>query len=369
MLERAKHIMKLGFEPIKKKQKLNEYNPRQRRDDDLSINQEVELQVKLYNNHSILEFEPSTIQEAISLIKQYRDYKIWINIDGINKEVVFKMCNYFNVHKLIADDILSVGQRAKMDDFEDGLLYILIPILRWDATKNAADKEQLSIVMGSNFIITFQEKPLLDSFDKIRIAMRSSSHPIRQRNIDFLLHQIIDAVVDDYFNLLNTLSEKIEKLDSTISTKRVPSWFLDMLSNLRREIYYVRRVISPVRDVVNSLWITEVQLIEPINKKFFKDVLDHIMLAIEYNDNYREIVVNLQDLYINQINTKTNDIMKILTIVTTLLAPSTLISSIYGMNFERMPILNNEYGFYIALSISFGSTFLMIWYFKRKKWF
>lgn len=349
--------------------KINEYHPHLREEADYFNDENVSIQIRLYNKHNILEFEMDNTQDSLSLLSRYPDYNIWVNIDGINKDVVNRVCKHFNVHKLFINDILSVGQRAKMDDIDDGTIFILVPVLRWDSITNVVTKEQLSLIAGKNFIVTFQEEPNMDPFESIRTAIRNAQHPLRQRNIDFLLYYLMDAVVDDYFNLLDELSVRIEELDSKINSRRIPSWFLDRLSKVRKDVFFVKRTISPVRDVVNSLWMKDIGLIDDNNKKYFKDILDHILLAIEYNENYRETTVNLQDLYINQLNTKTNEVMKILTIVTTLMAPATLIGSIYGMNFEKMPLLDYRYGYEVILFLAFGSTVGMLWYFRKRRWF
>jgi magnesium transporter len=348
-----------------RKRRINEYHPHM----DKVVEHNAVIQIKLYDDRTLLEFEPQTVQEALALLSQHDAFKLWINIDGVQKDVVYKIGKFFDIHKLFLDDILSIGQRAKMDDVDDGVLFMILPILRWDSENQLIEKEQLSIILGDRFLVTFQEEALQDPFNSIRTAMRNSLHPIRYRDTDFLLYNIIDAVVDDYFNVLDAISERIESLEDQLSNNKIASAFLSQLAVLRKDVLFIKRNISPVRDVVNSLWLNDIGKIDVANKKYFKDILDHIFLAIEYNENYRESNINLQDLYMNQLNMKTNDVMKTLTVVTTLLAPAMLIASIYGMNFDRMPLVHFKYGYEVIIGLCILFSMLMLWYFKKKKWY
>lgn len=351
-------------------QKINQYHPHLRDDDNLFSAAQVSFSIKLYNEKQLLEFETTDIQEALKITQGANDLKTWINVKGLHKDVVYKLGKQFNIHKLFIDDILSLGQRAKLDDIDDGIMYILIPTLEWNDKTKQVTKEQLSIIIGKTFIITFQDETPLLHFGSIQQTFRNPHHPMRNRNVDFLLYHILDNVIDDYFNGLDALADHIEHLEDLLNNKKINNKnYLETVSKVRKEVFQLKRIMSPVRDVINTIWVKENDLIEERNKKYFKDILDHIILAIEYNENYRENTVNLQDIYMNQLNAKSNEVMKTLTVVTTILAPCMLIASVYGMNFEKMPLLSHTQGFYIVMSIAVACSLGMIWYFKAKKWY
>jgi magnesium transporter len=178
----------------------------------------------------------------------------------------------------------------------------------------------------------------------------------------------MDAVVDDYFTVLDKLSDRLEKLEDEVVTHPNSSVLLK-ITLLRHEIMVVKRAITPVRELVTSFWRSESTLIDPANKKYFKDVYDHIALAIEYTENYREMALNVQDLYMNQVNTRMNEVMKILTVVTTLLAPATVIGGIFGMNFDKIPYAHHPHGFTIAVIGMLSVSVLMLFFFRKKGWF
>ncbi len=174
--------------------------------------------------------------------------------------------------------------------------------------------------------------------------------------------------MDDYFQVLEQLSDRLEKLEDEVVIKPNSS-VLFKITLLRQEIMVVKRAITPVRELVSSFWHSDNSLIRDINRKYFKDIYDHISLAIEYTENYREVAINLQDLYMNQVNTRMNEVMKILTVVTTLLAPATVIGGIFGMNFDKIPYAHHEHGFTIAVVLMLSSSTLMLLWFRRKGWF
>lgn len=291
----------------------------------------------------------------------------WINMDGLDKEDVIHIAKEFKVHPLLVEDILSKGQRAKADNM-DTQLFCLMPMLRYNTGTGGVDIEQLSIALGTNYVLSFQEEPKHDPFNSIRDKLHQGDPILRSKGADYLFYSLIDAVVDQYFNVLDYLVSRLEKLEDevVVSSGNVA---LLKISLLRREIMLVKRSIGPVRELISYFLNTDSILISKGSRKYFKDVYDHIMLAIEYTENYRDMIVSLQDLNMNQVNTKMNEVMKTLTVVTTLLAPATVIGGIFGMNFDKIPYQHHPYGFYIASGIMLTISVVMILYFKKKKWF
>lgn len=296
------------------------------------------------------------------------DKVFWINVDGLRKKEVRKLCGHFNVHNLLVNDIVSIGQRAKADEIDEHF-FCLLPMLTYNEELGIVEKEQLSILLGKNYVISFQTEHDKDPFNAIRQKLKNKLDAVRKKSADYLCYLLIDAVVDDYFEVLESLAKRLEALEKKAITSKSNQNILVEISNLRSEIMVMRRALTPVRDLVYAFWKTNSPLINSGNARFFKDIFDHILLAIEYNESYRDMTINLQDLYMNQVNTKMNEVMKILTVVTVLLAPATVIGGIFGMNFERIPMLHNQFGFYMTIFIMLLVSAGMLIYFKKKDWF
>jgi len=291
----------------------------------------------------------------------------WINIDGLRKVDVEAICAHYSIHPLIAEDILSMGQRPKMDEVE-GVLYCLLNMLYYNPQKKTVEIEQISLVLGTNFVISFQEDASRDVFNPLRHKLKINRSQIRQRSADYLLYTMLDLIVDNYFLVMEKLGEQIELVEEEVvrsSNKRS----LAKINQLRKELIVLKRNIAPVRDLVNGIIRSESELLNDRTTKYFKDVHDHIIQAHDLSENYRDIMVSMQDLYINNVNLKMNEVMKVMAIVTCLLAPATVIGGIFGMNFEKIPYLHNQYGFWIAVGIMLVIPIWMIFAFRKRGWF
>lgn len=291
----------------------------------------------------------------------------WINVDGINKQVVETLAKQFNIHYLIAEDIQSIGQRPKMDDINNHL-FCLLNMLYFNADKASIESEQISFVLGSHYVISFQEDAHRDVFNSLREKLKVAATKIRQSNADYLCYVLIDMIVDHYFLVMDKLGDKIESLEEEII--RTPNTrSLAKINQLRKELIVLKRSIAPVRELVNGFVKSDSSLIDENTSKYFKDIYDHVIQANDLVENYRDMMVAMQDLYINQVNLKMNEVMKVMTIVTCLLAPATVIGGIFGMNFDKIPYLHNENGFFIAVGLMLSVPVWMIWVFKRRGWF
>ena len=290
----------------------------------------------------------------------------WLNIDGLRKTDIENICNHFGIHPLIAEDILSIGQRPKMDEL-NGLLFCLLNMLYFNEEGNCVESEQVSIV-GENFVISFQEDAAKDVFNPLREKIKVAGSKIRQSGADYLFYSLIDMIVDNYFLVMEKLGERIETLEEDI-IRRADTRTLSKINMLRKEMIVLKRSISPVREVINGILRSESNLVDDKTEKYFKDVYDHIMQANELAENYRDMMITLQDLYLNNVNLKMNEVMKVMAVVTCLLAPATVIGGIFGMNFTRIPWLHNDYGFFIAVGLMLIIPVWMIFVFKKKGWF
>jgi magnesium transporter len=233
---------------------------------------------------------------------------------------------------------------------------------------SSVESEQISIVLGSNFVLSFQEDATRDVFDPVREKIKVDGSKLRQSNADYLFYSLIDMIVDNYFVIMEQLGEKIEDLEDDI-TRRPDTETLAKINMLRKEMIFLKRNISPVREMINGILRSESRLIEDKTEKYFKDIYDHIVQANELAENYRDMMINLQDLYLSNVNLKMNEVMKVMAVVTCLMAPATVIGGIFGMNFIRIPWLHDPNGFSIAVSLMLIIPVWMMWIFKRRGWF
>lgn len=291
----------------------------------------------------------------------------WINVDGLRKEDVQEICDRFGIHNLIAEDILSLGQRAKTDEI-NGILFCLLNMLYFNEKDSAVEFEQISIVLGKNFVISFQEDPERDVFNPLREKLKINNTKLRQNGADFLFYSLIDMIINNYFVVMEKLGEKIEELEEDI-VRRPNTKSLAKINLLRKEMIVLKRSVAPVRDLVNGILRSESELIEERTEKYFKDVYDHILQANDLAENYRDMMMNLHDLYLSNVNLKMNEVMKVMAVVTCLLAPATVIGGIFGMNFDAIPLIHNKWGFFISVGIMLIIPVVMIRIFKRRGWF
>ena len=291
----------------------------------------------------------------------------WINIDGIIQKDVESISEHFGIHALITEDILSREQRPKMDEV-DNILYCLLNMLYFNDSESTVEQEQVSIVLGKDFVLTFQEDPDRDVFNPIREKLRQSNSKLRHRGADYLCYALLDVIVDHYFLVMEKLSNKIEALEEDVIGNSTPV-AMARISTLRKEMIVLKRNLAPVRDLVNNIIRSESELLNDTTTRYFKDVYDHIVQASDLAENYRDMLTNLQDLYINNTNLKMNEVMKVMAVVTCLLAPATVIGGIFGMNFETIPMLHNKWGFVAAVGIMLIIPIAMVRAFKRRGWF
>ena len=318
-----------------------------------------------YNNESITSSIIKNIEDCYKHLETTET--TWINIDGIKKDDVEKICFHFGVHPLIIEDILSVSQRPKMDQI-NGLLFCVLDMLYFNEKESAVEAEQISIVLGRNFVISFQEDENRDVFNLLREKMKINGSKIRQSGADFLYYSLIDSIVDHYYLVMEKLGDKIEQLEEDI-IRNSSNRTLVNINNLRKEMILLKRSIGPVRELIHGILRSENEIIEEKTEKYFKDVYDHIVQANDLAENYRDIMINIHDLYMSNMNLKLNEAMKVMAIVTCMLAPATVIGGIFGMNFERLPLLHNKWGFFVSVGLMILIPAWMMLYFKKKKWF
>lgn len=319
-----------------------------------------------YDESTLKEYSLANAEECSPFIGNNRI--TWINVDGLKRNDVDRISELFGIHPLIAEDIVSCSQRPKMDEV-DQILYCLLNMLYYNDTTETVEQEQVSIVLGHDFVITFQEDPTKDVFNPIRDKLKIPNSKLRQRTADYLCYSLIDLIVDNYFFVMEKLGDKIEQVEEEV-VRNSNTRSLAKINKLRKELIVLKRNIAPVRDLVSGIIRSESELLDERTMKYFKDVSDHIHQAYDLSENYRDIMISMQDLYINNVNLRMNEVMKVMAIVTCLMAPATVIGGIFGMNFDsNVNFFHQPWGFYTAVCLMLFIPIWMLWLFKKRGWF
>lgn len=290
----------------------------------------------------------------------------WINVDGLtDTELIKKISKKFDLHYLLIEDIQNTDHQPKADEYDNHLFFTLKMLYRIEGQQ--IDYEHISFVLGKNYLISFQEKEG-DIFDGLRARIKQDTNIIRKRGADYLLYRLIDMIVDSYYSILENVGHRVEEIEDNISSNANAMDFQE-IQKLRKEFIYLRKVVYPLREALNKVIKNEDGFIEERNIKYFSDVYDHVIHLIDSLDTYKDLTSTLMDLYMNTINYKMNEVMKLLTVITTIFIPLSFIAGIYGMNFHYMPELEARNGYFIVLG-AMGAIFIaMLGYFKYKKWF
>lgn len=291
----------------------------------------------------------------------------WINVEGINEvDVIGRICDIFHIHPLVQEDIVSTDQRPKMEESGD-YVFIVLKTLNYDEQLDDIVPEQVSLVIGKHFLISFQEIPG-DAFDPIRERIRAGLGLMRKNGPDYLAYALLDAIVDNYFVILERLAEKIEVLEEEVVTN--PSrGTLAVIHQLKTDMIFLRRSIWPLREVIGKLAAGQSSLVNDPTRPYFRDVYDHTIHVVDTMETYRDIVSGMLDIYLSSANNRLNEIMKVLTIIATIFMPLTFLSGWYGMNFKYMPELQWQWGYPMVICIAILTATSMLVYFRRKKWF
>ena len=322
------------------------------------------LEMISFNEKSFSRVENIPIDEILQ--KCDRQSINWINIDGLSDvSIIKKVGEHFNLHYLLLDDIMNTDHRPKVDEYDEHLFLTMKMLYRMEGDE--IDYEHISFVLGKDFLLSFQEKEG-DIFNNLRERIKNDTGIFRKRGADYLLYRLVDTIVDSYYTILENVGYKVEALEENISTNPTIEDFRQ-IQELKKEFIYLRKVVYPLREALNKILKNEYGFIEKNTLKYYSDVYDHVIHLIDSLDTYKDLTSTLMDLYMNTINYKMNEVMKLLTIITTIFIPLSFVAGIYGMNFENMPELTWHYGYYEVLGIM-GIIFIgMIFYFRFKKWF
>ncbi len=324
----------------------------------------VQITVIDYDESHLFEKKLADIEESFPF--KDKPSVTWLNIDGLHEvDIIEKIGQHFGIHALVLEDIVHTSQRPKIEDFES-YIFIVLKMLEYDNANNEILDEQFSLVMGKNFVITFQEN-VGDIFDPLRERIRSNNARLRKTNADYLTYAMIDAVVDNYFVILEKLGEKIEDLEDELLSD--PSLHtLNQIHQIKRKLITLRKSVWPLREVISSLEREDSPLISKATNIFIRDIYDHTIRVIETLETYRDMIAGMLDTYLSSVSVKMNEVMKLLTIIATIFIPLTFFAGIYGMNFEYMPELKWRWGYFTMRGLMVLIALGMIFYFRRKKW-
>jgi magnesium transporter len=280
-------------------------------------------------------------------------------------DIIEKVGQHFDIHPLTLEDVVSTGQRPKVEDFEN-YLFVVLKMLSFDESTGHISSEQISLILGKHYLFSFQEQAG-DVFDQVRQRIRQAKGRIRRSGCDYLAYALTDAVVDHYFGVLEKLGEKIEDLEEEL-LKEPTLKTLQTIHSLKREILYFRKQVWPLREVLSALVKDQSNLIEDMTQVFLRDVYDHTIQVIDTIESLRDVLSGLQDLYLSTISNRMNEVMKVLTMMATIFIPLTFIAGIYGMNFEYMPELKWKWSYPVLWGVLVAIFVSMLIWFKRKRW-
>jgi magnesium transporter len=317
-----------------------------------------------YNHEQCIYKELNNVEDIFEF--KDSDPITWINLNGLNHVAeIEKLGHHFNLHPLVLEDIVSISQRPKIDEYDD-YLFVVLKMLYNDENQ-AIVSEQVSFVLGKNYVLSFQEADG-DVFDTVRDRIKQGKGKVRAMQADYLLYVLMDAIVDHYFSIIENLSDKIEDYESRIFSGQVDKSINKDIQDLKREVLRVRRAIYPLREVISRIEKHDSPLILEKTKTYYRDIYDHLVQVSENIDIYREMIWSLMDMYMTTISNKMNEVMKVLTIMASIFIPLTFIAGIYGMNFDYMPELRYKNAYFILWGVMIAIFIGMVIYFKRKKW-
>jgi magnesium transporter len=290
----------------------------------------------------------------------------WLNVDGLHEvEILQGIGECFGLHPLVLEDILNTGQRPKLDDTGD-YIYIVLQALSSDQV-GAVQSEQISIIVGPNFVVSFQEGSV-DNFAEIRRRLRAGRNRLRSQGADYLAYTLMDKVVDEYFSVVEAMGDQVEELQDQLIARPTNEILLGV-HRMKREMIILRRAIWPLREVAGALGRAESSLIQPSTHIYLRDVYDHIIQVIDTAETLRDILSEMVDIYLSSVSNRLNQVMKVLTIIATVFMPLTFLAGVYGMNFKHMPELEWLWSYPILWLLMMAIAVSMLAYFRAKKWF
>ena len=330
----------------------------------------VTIDIIDYDDQTIRETKAKSVEECFS----FKDSPTitWINVNGIHEvSIIEALGHHFGLHPLVMEDIANTGQRPKLEESEQ-YTFIVVKMLYNGKPDERLKSEQVSIVFGKNFVITFQEREG-DVFNTVRDRIRRTVPRVRFLGSDYLAYALIDAVVDHYFVVLEQIGERLEFLEDRLVTQPEPE-NLTIIHDLKRDLVFMRRAVWPLREVIGGFDRLESEAIHDFTRPYLRDLYEHTIQVIDTVETFRDMTSGLLDIYLSSVSNRMNEVMKVLTIIATIFIPLGFLAGVYGMNFNtqissfNLPELNLRFGyplFWLAVLIVAGG---LLWFFRRKRW-
>lgn len=322
---------------------------------------------------TVFDYDEAHLDEKeINIVGDCRQFKdsptvTWIHISGIHDiEVLKELGTLFGLHPLTMEDILNTDQRPKMDDFCEYIYIVLKAFTNHESQNSEFTSEQISIILGPTFVLSFQEKET-DLFKSVRERIRAGKGRLRKSGADYLAYALIDTIVDNYFAVLEQFGEKIELLEESL-VKNPSTQTLQAIQHLKREMIFLRKSVWPLRETISGLERTECHLMHESTDIYLKDIYDHTIQVIDTIETFRDTLSGILDIYLSSISNRMNEIMKVLTIIATIFMPLTFMAGVYGMNFKYMPELEWHWGYFFIWGIMIAIAISMLVYFRKKRW-
>lgn len=322
---------------------------------------------------TIMDYDETRVQEKeVNTADECRPFKDqpsvrWVRMVGLqDTNILEELGAVFGLHPLTLEDILNTDQRPKMEDFGEYIYVVLKTFYKGENPRDDIVPEQISIVLGAGFIVSFQERESA-LFKSITERIIAGKGRLRKSGADYLAYSLIDTIVDQYFGILEALGEKIEIAEEAL-INNPSSETLQIIQHLKRKMLFLRKSVWPLREAINSLGRAESPLIHESSGIYFKDIYDHTIQVIDTIETFRDMLSGMLDIYLSSISNRMNEIMKVLTIIATIFMPLTFLSGVYGMNFKYMPELEWPWGYFMVLAIMITIAGSMLVYFRKKTW-
>ena len=326
---------------------------------------------------TVIDFDEQHYQEtelkqvAEAFVFREKPTVTWINIEGLHQpDVLEKLGSCYGIHSLVLEDILT-DQRPKIEDYDE-YIFIVLKMLYYDEESDGEsgdtklDMDQVSIILGNNFIISFKEKEV-DVFNPLRERLRTAKGKIRKQGADYLAYSMMDSIVDHYFVIMETLGDRFENLEDVVVSNPEPG-ILPTIYNLKRDMLFLRKSVWPLREAISRLQRTDSPLVSDLTKIYLRDVYDHTIQVIENIETFRDMSASLLETYLSSLSNKLNEVIKLLTIISTIFIPLTFLAGLYGMNFRFMPELESPLGYPAVLILMLLVVVIMMTYFRKKEW-
>ncbi len=323
------------------------------------------ITVTTYSEHDFHETSSNSLTDCLPVKKEVG--VTWVNVEGLHDvELINQLAKLYNLHPLTVEDILNIEQRAKVEEFTD-YVFITLKSLQWCAKQRTFNIEQVSLVLGKNFVLSFQERDTqLFSSLKERISSGLGKR-MRENGSDYLAYRLLDTVIDQYFSVLEGMGEQIEAVEELIIAAPTQQ-NSRTLYHLKRQMLLLRKAIWPIREAVSHLLQADGNWFTAFTRVYLRDVYDHVAQAIDTVETFRDMLASMLDVYLSSLSNRMNEVMKVLTIIATIFIPITFVASVYGMNFQNMPELHWRWGYPAALTVMLIVVIIMLVFFRRKKW-